>query len=151
MMQVSQRSRYALRALFELAKREGDGPSRIGDIAEAQAIPPRFLEVILNQLRQAGFVRSVRGAHGGYALARSPREITVGEMMRFTEGSLVPLDCTPQMAEPDCPLYGECVFQEMWERAGEALAGVYDATSFQDLLDADEQRRLKAGALTYAI
>jgi len=151
MMHVSQKSRYALRSLFELARREGDGPTRISDIAEAQAIPPRFLEVILNQLRQAGFVRSVRGAHGGYVLARSPREITVGEMMRLIEGPLIPLDCTGNDAQTDCPFYGDCVFQVMWERAGEALATVYDSTSFQDLLDDDEKRKLKVDALSYAI
>ena len=151
MMHVSQKSRYALRSLFELARREGDGPTRISDIAEAQGIPPRFLEVILNQLRQAGFVRSIRGAHGGYDLARAPREITVGEMMRLTDGPLTPLDCTGHGAQTDCPLCGDCVFQAMWERAGDALAAVYDSTSLQDLLDEDEKRKLRVDALSYAI
>ena len=151
MMHVSQKSRYALRALFELSRREGDGPVRIVDIAEAQAIPPRFLEVILNQLRQAGLVRSVRGAHGGYVLARAPRDITVGEMMRLTEGPLLPLDCTGEDAQTACPLYGDCVFQDMWERAGDALAAVYDSTTFQVLLDEDEKRKLKVDSLSYAI
>jgi Rrf2 family protein len=151
MMQVSQKSRYALRALFELAKRYGEGPTRIGDIAERQAIPVRFLEAILNQLKQAGFVRSVRGAQGGYMLAREPMQLTVGEMMRFTEGPLAPTGCVSSDPTENCPLYGDCVFQSMWRKAGDALAAVYDATSFQDLLDEEEQRCMQVDALTYAI
>ena len=80
MMQVSQKTRYALRAVFELAKRYGQGPVRISDIAEKQAIPPRFLEGILNQLRQAGLLRSVRGARGGYELAEQPARLSVGDI-----------------------------------------------------------------------
>ena len=76
---VSQKCQYAIRATFELARRNGRGPIKIGEIAEAQAIPVRFLEVILNQLRQGGFVQSRRGAGGCY-LVRQPEEIKVGEI-----------------------------------------------------------------------
>lgn len=141
MMQVSQKSRYALRALFDLALRYGEGPTRIADIAERQAIPPRFLEGILNQLRQAGLVASVRGARGGYLLSRPPAEISVGEMMRVTEGPLAPTGCISDPEGEKCPLFPDCVFLPLWQRAGEALSAVYDSTSFQSLLDAERLRQ----------
>jgi Rrf2 family transcriptional regulator, cysteine metabolism repressor len=150
MMRVSQRSRYALRALFELAKRHGQGPVRTADIAEAQAIPPRFLEGILNQLRQVGFVQSVRGNQGGYLLNREPGELTVGELMRFVEGPLEPTGCVSGDPDEGCPLYGDCVFLPMWKRAGEALAGVYDSVTFQDLIEMERQRR-NVRAVDYSI
>ena len=102
---VSQKCQYALRAVFELAKRHGRGPVRIGAVAKAQAIPPRFLEVILNQLKQAGFVESRRGNEGGYLLARAPERLTVGEIVRFVEGPIRPVTCTPDSTETACSLH----------------------------------------------
>ncbi len=84
-MLVSQKCQYALRAIFELAKRTGQGPVKIAEIAEAQAIPVRFLEVILSQLKQGRFAVSQRGSEGGYQLARPPQELTVGEITRVAE------------------------------------------------------------------
>ncbi len=77
-MQVTQKSLYALRAIFELAKCSKQGPMKIADIAKAQVIPRRFLETILTQFKQAGFVESCRGNDGGYVLIPSPGKITVG-------------------------------------------------------------------------
>lgn len=147
---VSQKCQYAIRAIFELARRQGEGPVKIGDIAEAQAIPSRFLEVILGQLRQAGFVQSRRGAAGGYLLARQPGKMMVGEIMQFVEGPLVPVECMTGKAARECTLYGNCVFLGMWKRAAKAVSDVYDQTSFQDLID-DEARRQNAASLTYSI
>lgn len=147
---VSQKCQYAIRAIFELARRQGEGPVKIGDIAEAQAIPSRFLEVILGQLRQAGFVQSRRGAAGGYLLARQPGKMMVGEIVQFVEGPLVPVECMTGKAARECTLYGNCVFLGMWKRAAKAVSDVYDQTSFQDLID-DEARRQNAASLTYSI
>jgi Rrf2 family protein len=134
-MNLSQRCQYALRALFELATRRGEGPIPTGEIAEAQAIPPRFLELILAQLKQAGYVESQRGAKGGYQLAVSPDALTVGEVIRFVEGPLGPVQCLAGADQADCPLLGQCVFLGLWERAHEAVSRVYDTTSLQDLID----------------
>lgn len=98
---VSQKCQYAIRAAFELSRRYGQGPVKIGDIAEAQAIPLRFLQVILNQLRRAGFVESKRGADGGYLLARQPDRVTAGDIVRFVEGPLVPIACMISAAAAD--------------------------------------------------
>lgn len=132
---VSRKCQYALRAVFELARQYGKGPVRIADIARAQAIPPRFLEVILSQLKRAGFVGSLRGRDGGYFLARSPDQVTVGSVMAFVQGPHDPVGCANRPAKDKCPLYGDCVFMSMWERARRAMSEVYDGTTFQSLVD----------------
>lgn len=147
-MQVSQKTRYALRAMFELAKRHGQGPVRISDIAEKQAIPARFLEGILNQLRQAGLLRSVRGARGGYELAEQPAQISVGDMIRVIEGPIAPAACINDENPEDCPLFGDCVFLPLWKRAADALNEVYDGTSFADLVEMENNN---TAAVNYTI
>ena len=135
-MRHSQKCQYALRAVFELAKGYGRGTRRIADIAEAQAVPPRFLEVILAQLKQGKFVTSQRGNQGGYQLAREPSGLTVGEIIRFVDGPLGPVGCVAGEGDgAECPLRGKCVFLPMWERAKEALSGVYDSVTFEGLIE----------------
>ena len=138
---VSQKCQYALRAILELAKRRSEGAVKIHEIAEAQAIPPRFLEVILSQLKRGGFVESRRGNEGGYLLIRSPRRLTIGQVIRFIEGPLGPVGCISSGAHEDCPLRGECAFMPMWERARDAISAVYDGTTFDRLLEEDRRMR----------
>ena len=147
---VSQKCQYAIRAIFELAKRHGQGPIKISDIAEAQAIPLRFLEIILNQLKHVGFVQSKRGAEGGYFLARQPDCVTIGEIIVCIEGPQVPVACMTDIAERACSLHGKCVFIGLWTRAAQAVSDVYDSTSFQDLVD-DETKMHNAASVTYSI
>jgi len=139
MMQVSQKCQYALRAVYELAKRHGEGPASAPEIARAQAIPLKFLELILQELRQAGLVESRRGPQGGYLLAGDPRALTVSQVIRLIEGSFAPVSCIAAGDEPPCPLQGRCAFLDMWERARSAVAGVLDATTFQDLIEAERE------------
>ena len=87
-MAITQKSKYALRATLELAVRFGQGPISIGEIAKAQAIPARFLEAILAQLKRAGLVESRRGNEGGYVLSRPPARISVGDVLRVVQGTL---------------------------------------------------------------
>ena len=134
-MFVSQKSRYALRAVFELAKRWGLGPTKIGEIAKAQAIPPRFLEVILSELKGGDFVDSRRGKEGGYVLRRSPQELTVEDVIRFVQGPIGPVLCVTEEYRDGCPLYGDCVFLPMWTDVREAVSAIYNGTTFQDLVD----------------
>jgi Rrf2 family protein len=140
-MNVSQKCQYALRALFELARRRGDGPTPLGEIAEVQAIPARFLEQILGQLRQGGFVASRRGSQGGYLLAADPASLSVGQIIRFIDGPFEPVPCVAGAEAADCPLYGGCAFLGLWQRAAGAVAGVFDETTFQDLMDQDDAAR----------
>lgn len=135
-MFVTQKTQYALRAIFELARRNGQGPAKIAEIAKAQAIPPRFLEVILSQLKQGGFVESQRGSLGGYWLARPANELTVGEIIQFIEGPFGPVECVNDQAKSsECPLHDDCVFLPMWAKVQEAVSQVYDNTTFQDLIE----------------
>lgn len=133
-MLISQKCQYGLRAVFELAKHLGEGPLKIDQVAQSQAIPPRFLAAILNQLKQAGFVASRRGVEGGYLLAKPPSSVTVGDLVRAIEGPVGPVGCIAKGAKQRCPLRGSCVFQPMWEEAGQALEGVFDNTTLADLI-----------------
>lgn len=146
---ISQKCQYSIRAVFELARHYGQGPVKISEIAKAQAIPLRFLEIILNQLRQAGFVQSKRGATGGYLLARQPDQIAVGDIFQFVEGPLAPVACMTDKSNKKCSLLGNCVFLAMWERAAKAVSEVYDQTTFQDLVAEDLKMQETAGVSYY--
>lgn len=106
---LSQRTRYTVRALLHLADRHGQGPVQLGDIAEAQNIPPKFLTVILSQMRRAGLVEAQRGRDGGYWLARAPETISYGEIVRLTRGSLGLLPCVSRNAYERC---AHCISEE---------------------------------------
>ena len=133
-MAVTQKCQYAIRALFELARCHGAGPVPAGEIAERQAIPKRFLEVILHQLRQGGFVDSQRGKIGGFYLSRPPALVTVGDVIRFMDGPISPVDCRKERPGQICPLRGDCVFRGLWDAAQLALERVYDARTLGDLV-----------------
>jgi len=136
-MLVSQKCRYALRAIFELARRHGMGPVKNSEIAQAQAIPARFLELIMNQLKRGGFVASRRGRVGGYVLLHDPTEVTIGSVVRFIQGPLDPARCAEANSRDEYTLRERGVFLGMWERVRESISKVYDGTTFQDLLDED--------------
>jgi Rrf2 family protein len=136
-MLISKKNQYALRAVFELAKHQGKGPIKISHIAEVQAIPERFLEVILGQLKKSGYVRSKRGYQGGYDLVVSPAELSVGDLMRFLQRDDSPDVCVAPIPEIKCPFRGNCAFFPLWRRLRDAIYDVYDKTTIQDLLDND--------------
>ena len=143
-MLLTQKCLYAVRAIFEIAARFPRGPVKIADIAQAQAIPQRFLEAILTQLKQAGFVESRRGKQGGYLLARAPATVTIGDIIRVIEGDIGPVECLSGNGDsPQCSLYGQCAFSELWEQARVAMSQVYDGTTFQDLLEREQQKASK--------
>jgi len=147
---VSQKCQYAIRATFELAKRQGQGPVKISEVAETQAIPLRFLEVILNQLRQGGFVQSRRGMEGGYYLIRQADELTIGEIIHFIEGPTVPVACMTDKGAAKCSLTENCVFKPMWKRVAKAESDIYDRTTFQDLIN-DATAMNEISSLSYSI
>ena len=105
---ITQKMKYALKALMELAaERSGAGQAlRIEEIARRSATPKRFLEHILLELRNAGFLASVRGRNGGYSLIKEPREVSLSELMRLIDGPIAPLPCLSRSAYQrceDCP------------------------------------------------
>ncbi len=138
-MLITKKNQYALRAIFELAKHNGKGPRKISDIAQAQAIPEKFLEVILSQLKGSGLVDSKRGFYGGYSLIRSPEKITVGDIMRFMERDMDLIGCVALVPETNCPFKGDCAFFPMWTKVKDAIFKVYDETTIQDLIDNEQE------------
>ncbi|QPQ54410.1 Rrf2 family transcriptional regulator [Allosphingosinicella flava] len=106
---LSQRTRYTIRALLHLADRHGAGPVRLSEIAAAQNIPPKFLTVMMSQMTRAGLISSRRGREGGYWLARPPSEISYGEIVRLTRGSLGLLPCASRLAYERCE---NCISEE---------------------------------------
>ena len=139
-MLVTQKKQYALRAIFELARQQGEEPVKNAMIAEAQAIPLRFLEVIMGQLKRAGLVDSKRGFSGGYRLIKPPDQIRVGDIFRVLDqedNSQVCMACT---SKGNCPFLGDCVFMKLWDHAQHAMDTVYDQTTIQALIDQENKK-----------
>ncbi|NLX13339.1 MAG: Rrf2 family transcriptional regulator [Phycisphaerales bacterium] len=149
-MNLSQKCQYAVRAVLELSKRYGRGAVSAGEIAASQAIPQRFLEIILNELKPTGLIDSRRGVQGGYYLTCPPDQITVGRVIRLVEGPLDIVRCAADQESRCCPLKDQCSLVALWHQAREALEQVYDSTTFKDL--ADRERDLeRQTALDYCI
>jgi Rrf2 family transcriptional regulator, cysteine metabolism repressor len=131
-MNISVKAEYALEAIFDLSNQPPGEPVRIAEIAKRQNIPQKFLEGILNTLKQGGFVESRRGAEGGYLLARPSDAITVGEVLRFIEGSKSATSAKRHTGVP---------FGEMWQRVDQAVSAVVDTTTFAELSRAWHERQ----------
>ena len=132
-MKISTQGRYGLRALVDLAENENEGGAiPLREISERQEISERYLEQLFAKLRKAGIVKSVRGAHGGYMLNRSPEEITVGDIIKTLEGSLAPVDCTNNNNQ-DCDFRDKCVTHEVWEEIKEKIEEVIESITLEDL------------------
>ena len=138
---ISQKAKYALRALVSLT-RAGRGQSRmIGEISQEQAIPKKFLEQILLELKRAGIVSSRRGRMGGYELLKAPEEITYGEVLRLIDGPIAPLPCLSKIAYRkcvDCQDEASCEIRHVFERVTLATRAVLDQTSFADSLNLED-------------
>jgi Rrf2 family protein len=106
----------------------------IKSIAFRQNISEKYLEQIISLLNRAGYVKSVRGAQGGYKLMKEPSEYTVGMILRLTEGSLAPIGCLEEGTN-ECQRSNECVTREVWNELYDAIRGVVDRITLQDLVD----------------
>ena len=133
-MKISTRGRYALRLMLDIAVNAATRPVSIKDIARRQGISDKYLEQIISILNGAGFVRSVRGAQGGYTLTKRPDEYTVGKILRLTEGSLAPVACVAEDAVP-CDKVETCATIEVWRRLNDAINNVVDNITLADLVE----------------
>jgi Rrf2 family protein len=122
---ISQKARYALRALLYLAAKGGDTPIQISEIAEAERLPRKFLEQILAELKKPGIVRSHRGRAGGYSLGRAAKDISFADVLRVTDGPLALSPCVSVMAYRKCD---DC-FEETVCAIRKALLAARDATA----------------------
>ncbi len=132
-MRLSTRSRYGLRALTALAAHELAEGRCAREIADEEELSKKYLESILAQLRTAGFVRSVRGAHGGYVLARDPKDVTVADVIRVLEGTLAFVECVDDAEY--CQRSKGCVTRYIWVEAEKALTDCFEGITIQSLVD----------------
>jgi Rrf2 family protein len=134
-MKVSSRGEYGVRAMVALAKNYGQGPMSIAAVARASSVPMPYLEQLIGPLRRAGLVRSTRGAHGGYQLARDPHDVRVGEVYRVMEGPVAPMDCVSEdVSEQTCPLIDGCETRPVWLKMRDAIVSTLDSTTLGDLI-----------------
>ena len=131
---ISTRGRYALRLMLELALDESGKPVKIKTVAQRQEISDKYLEQIIALLSKGGYVKSVRGAHGGYLLTMEPREYTVGMILRVTEGSLAPTACISD-EDNGCEKRDRCVALKVWRKLDDAINEVVDHITLADLVD----------------
>jgi len=119
--------------MFELALRYGEGAIPLRSVAERQDISENYLEQLIAILRKAGLVNSVRGAHGGYLLAKEPEKITIGDIIRVLEGPIAPTDCLENDQEASCEKIEECVTRLIWKELQESINEVLDSITLEDL------------------
>ena len=134
---LSQKAKYALRALLVLATRAGDEPVHIADIAVSENISRKFLEATLLELRKHGILASRRGQRGGYCLARPANEIPFGEVIRIIDGPLAPVSCASVTAFrlcSDCRDPQSCSVRWLMQKVREATASVLDECTLADAL-----------------
>ena len=131
-MLVSTKGRYALRMMLQLAETP-DKPVRIKEVASCQDISPKYLEQIMIVLKSSGFVDSLRGPRGGYTLAKSSKDITVGSIIRAMEGNLS-IDCVTSKGE-SCPRSPTCKAHMLWNKIDTAVSEIIDNTTLQDMVE----------------
>lgn len=132
---LSQKTRYAIRALQHLADKTGQGPVQLADIAEAQNIPAKFLTVILSEMSREGLVVSQRGRDGGYQLALAPVDIRYGDIIRLTRGSLALVPCASRYAHEKCKNCleeADCRLRSLMLKVRDETAAVLDRMTLAD-------------------
>lgn len=140
-MRISTKGRYALRLMLDLAV-NGEGKNLpLKTIAARQEISDKYMEQLINCLVKAGYVQSVRGAQGGYRLKGEPKNYTVGMILRLMEGSLSPVPCLDE-GDNACTRAEDCITVEVWQQLKEAIDGVVDAITLEDLV---QRQREKCG------
>ena len=144
--QISKKSGYAIRGLLELALRGDEGPVNVRTLAQAQDIPIRFLEIILNELKQGGFVLSIRGKAGGYRPAREAEKITVGQVIQFLDRHMKAHGTTADVM----PHHGDFVLSSMMEKINRAVCDICDETSLKNMV-ADVMNNQNAFISSYII
>ena len=144
-MRLSTKSRYGLRALFDIAYNSGNLPAQIQDISRRQEISPRYLEQIFQSLKRKGILKSKRGPQGGYCLAKAPEEITVKDIIQATEGDTMLVDCAggKKRKTGECAFDGSCVTQTVWEEANARLNEYFASITLKTLCEKGQVMGIK--------
>lgn len=138
-MKLSTRTRYGIRAILELAAGQGEGPMQIKVIARRQGISLKYLEQLMAILKSAGFVRSVRGSKGGYVLAKPANQIKLSDIFNALEGPVTTVECLEN--EKYCTRIADCVTRQVWAEVQQAIMGVLQSITLQDLVDRTKDKR----------
>lgn len=133
-MKISSRGRYAIDLMVDLAIYDNGEPISVKDIAKREQISYKYLEQIISMLQKAGMVNSIRGSQGGYMLKKSPKEYSVGSILRVTEGDLAPVSCLDE-CESSCINKGRCSTVKVWKKLNSAINEVVDNISLADLVE----------------
>jgi Rrf2 family transcriptional regulator, cysteine metabolism repressor len=139
-MKISTRTRYGMRAILELAVAYKATPLQIKVIAERQDISAKYLEQLIAIIKAAGLVRSLRGPHGGYVLAKPPQDIKLSEIFRVLEGPVLTVECVEN--EQACPKYADCVTRQLWIEVNEAILNVLENKTLADLVEMVEKEKM---------
>lgn len=139
-MKLSTKGRYGLKAMFELSISQHTGPVPLKYIAKRQNISEQYLEQIFSALKKSGLVKSVRGAQGGYLLARAPKDITVGDVITVLEGPVSLSDCL--IHEDVCKNAGICVTKAVWEKIKKGIDEVTNSITLQDMINDHDKNKL---------
>jgi Rrf2 family iron-sulfur cluster assembly transcriptional regulator len=143
-MRLSTQSRYGVRAIFDIAYHSEGLETQVKDISRRQGISQRYLEQIFQKLKKAGIVGSKRGPSGGYFLNKTTENITIGEVIRITEGDITPVLCVnPEDSSQPCERSRECVTQMVWDEAGKRLKEYFDSVTIKDLCKLAKEMGLK--------
>jgi Rrf2 family transcriptional regulator, cysteine metabolism repressor len=134
-MKFSAREQYGLRVMVELARHYGAGPVSLSQVAESEDLPLPYLEQIVGRLRESRLLDSSRGAKGGYHLAKSPQEVTVGDVCRALEGAIVPIPCVEEGSGAQCERKGICAARNVWETVHARLVDVLDSMTLASLVE----------------
>jgi len=135
-MKLSTKGRYGVAAMYDLAMHHGQGPISLKSIALRQEISEHYLEQLMGILRKAGYIKSIRGAQGGYSLTKDPSSITVGDIIRVMEGPIAPVDCLLDDSCRDnnyCDKADVCVTRGVWAKVRDSINSVLDSISLADL------------------
>lgn len=155
MTTLSRKARYALRALYALAGGDASGPMLIADLAERERIPRKFLEAILLELKNAGILQSKKGKGGGYALAKTPDQITVGQVIRVIDGPVAPVPCVSEKAYVRCDTCVDestCGTRLVMKQVRDAIVKILDNTTLADVGEQSARaRRDNHPAVSYSI
>lgn len=139
-MKISTKGRYAVRLMLDLAQNDTGECIKVKDIAARQGISEKYLEQIIAILNKAGYVKSVRGAQGGYRIAKDPQEYTVGMILRLTEGSLAPVACLEE-SYGECERCDTCETLDVWKDLHSAINRVVDGVTIADLVEKRKERK----------
>jgi Rrf2 family protein len=146
MLKLSTKGRYGVRLMLDLALHYDKGPVPLRDVSKRQGISEKYLWQLINPLKNAGLVRSTRGAHGGYVLAKPSRQISLKDIMEVLEGSMCLVDCTlnPSM----CKRSSACVSREVWNEVSQRMLKVLESFTLEQMV---EKQNKNSKVINYSI